>query len=145
MTVSVHFKAVPFCLFGGEKVCPHVPRNLLVLRIDPDEGISLDITSKLPEDDLWVGGVQMDFSYAQAFEKPPQQAYERLLLDCMRGDQTLFDRWDAVERAWAFVTPILSAWERDPEDVVLYEPGSSGPPGAEAWIARDGRRWRPLV
>ncbi len=142
--IAVHFKSIPFCLFGGETVCPFLPRNVLVLRIAPDEGISLDITSKLPEDGLWVGSVEMDFSYERAFRNSPREAYEKLLLDCMRGEQALFARRDGVELEWKFTTPIVEAWESSSEPISIYEPGSPGPEEASTLTGHHGCRWRTI-
>ena len=114
-----------------------------MLRIQPDEGIALSIASKVPGEDLTVGNVRMDFSYAGAFQREPGEAYEKLLLDAMRGEQTLFARRDADEQAWALVTPLLRAWQSEGAPA-FYEPGSSGPAAADALIRRNGRRWRPL-
>ncbi len=146
--VSIHFRAIPFCLFGREEVCERVQPNVLVLRIQPDEGISMRFTTKVPGEDLSVAAVTMDFSYARAFDREVQDAYERLLLDCMRGDATLFARRDAVELAWKVVDPILKTWDDvSPEmagPLAVYEPGSDGPAEADQLLARDARRWREL-
>ncbi len=146
--VSFHFHPVPFCLFGRDEVCQLLQPNVLTLRIQPDEGIFLRFNTKVPGDDLSVSAVRMDFNYARAFDRPPQDAYERLLVDCMRGDATLFSRKDSVELAWSFVDPILDTWEhRDPDvagPLALYEPGSQGPAQADRFIAVDGRRWDPI-
>jgi len=142
--IAVVFQDVPLCLFGNDEVCQRIEPNILILRIQPNEGITLRFATKVPGVDLSIGDVTMDFKYASAFRMQPQEAYERLLLDAMRGDQTLFERWDALERAWAFVTPILEAWEKDPASVSIYPSGSSGPREADALIRRDGRTWRPL-
>ena len=139
--VRVQFQAIPFCLFGS--LCPMIPRNELTLRISPDEGISLRFVSKEPGEDYRVSGVTMDFNYSE-FQKRQPEAYERLLLDCMRGDQTLFARKDAAELEWRFTDPIVSAWERGLNEVHEYEPGSSGPKQAEDLLARDGRAWRAI-
>jgi len=139
--VRVQFQPIPFCLFGS--LCPMLPRNELTLRISPNEGISLRFVSKEPGEDYRVSGVTMDFSYSE-FQKPQPDAYERLLLDCMRGDQTLFARNDAVELEWRFADPIVSAWEAGAIDVHDYEPGSAGPKEADKLIARDGRAWRAI-
>jgi glucose-6-phosphate 1-dehydrogenase len=101
--------------------------------------------SKIPGQDLAVGGVQMRFEYASGFEQQPQEAYERLLLDALRGDATLFWRRDALEHAWRYVTPILEAWEGDSDaELATYERGSDGPAEADQLVARDGRRWSPI-
>jgi len=139
--VRVQFQPIPFCLFGS--LCPIIPRNELALRISPDEGISLRFVSKEPGEDYRVSGVTMDFKYSE-FQKPQPDAYERLLLDCMRGDQTLFARKDAVELEWRFIDPIVSAWEAGAIEVHDYEPGSTGPKEADKLISRDGRSWRAL-
>ncbi len=142
--VAVQFNRIPFCLFGSEEVCQLVEPNVLTLRIQPDEGIALRFATKVPGDDLTVRSVTMDFSYAQAFRTPAGEAYERLLLDAMRGDATLFARRDGDERAWELATPVLEAWEASGESPEIYERGSGGPASADALLRRDGRRWRPL-
>jgi glucose-6-phosphate 1-dehydrogenase len=143
--VAVHFQRVPLCLFGRDEVCQRLDANVLTLRIQPDEGIDLRFVAKTPGDDLYVTNVHMDFSYADTFKKKPQEAYEKLFLDCMRGDPSLFARRDDVERAWELVTPILDEWEaRTDEPMPEYEPGSAGPNEADLLIQKDGRRWRSL-
>jgi glucose-6-phosphate 1-dehydrogenase len=142
--VSIHFQPIPYCLFGREDVCQLIEPNVLVLRIQPDEGIALSIATKVPGEDLTVGTVHMDFSYADAFQREPGEAYEKLLLDAMRGDATLFARRDGDEQAWALVTPVLQEWEASAQEPAPYDTGSAGPAEADAFIRRDGRRWRPL-
>jgi glucose-6-phosphate 1-dehydrogenase len=143
--IAIQFQPIPLCLFGRTDACSSIEPNVLTLRIQPDEGIELRFASKTPGDALSVGDVTMDFSYARAFARPSHEAYERLLLDCMRGDATLFVRRDAVERAWEFVTPILEAWEAGRGGpVAAYEPGSAGPAASDALLAADGRRWREI-
>jgi len=143
--VSIHFQAIPFCLFGNEEVCQRIEPNVLALRIQPREGIALSFGCKVPGEDLSVGSVTMDFSYADSFHRAPWEAYERLLLDAMRGDHTLFARRDGDEQAWSFVSPILEAWDARREPLPEYEPGSAGPREADQLLRRDGRRWRPLT
>lgn len=141
--IAVHFRPIPLCLFG-EQAC-RFERNVLVLRIQPDEGVTLRFACKPPGDELVARSVTMDFSYASGFDAPVHDAYERLILDAMRGDATLFWRSDAVLRAWELVTPILEATEKRGVDVVRpYEPGTAGPPEADALLARAGHCWRPL-
>ncbi|HEY5658035.1 MAG TPA: glucose-6-phosphate dehydrogenase [Myxococcota bacterium] len=143
--VAIHFHPVPLCLFGRDDVCQRLEPNVLTLRIQPEEGLSLRITSKIPGQDLAVGGVHMRFDYASGFDQQPQEAYERLLLDALRGDATLFWRRDALEQAWGYVTPILEAWEREPEAALAtYERGSDGPAEADQLLAREGRLWSPI-
>ena len=109
------------------------------MRIQPQEGMSLRFVVKVPGDHLNVGNVLMNMSYADTFGKSLSEAYERLLLDCMRGDATLFARRDEVEEAWRFVTPILKAWEKDSGSVPTYAGGSTGPKEADALVEADGR------
>ncbi len=142
--VSIHFHAIPHCLFGNQDICQLVQPNVLSLRIQPDEGITLHFATKVPGDELNVGSVTMDFSYARAFDKQPHEAYERLLLDCMRGDQTLFARGDVVELSWQAVSPVIKAWEETQTEVPTYKPGSTGPREADELLSQDGRTWRPL-
>jgi hypothetical protein len=110
----------------------------------PDEGISLRFAAKTPGEGISVSNILMDMRYDETFGTAIADAYERLLLDAMRGDATLFARRDGVEAAWAFITPILEGWEADERPVPIYAPGSDGPKEAAELIARDGRRWRAL-
>jgi glucose-6-phosphate 1-dehydrogenase len=141
--IAIHFQPVPQALFGqggegGQR--PHP--NVLTLRIQPDEGISLSFAAKVPGDRLNLGNVLMNMSYADSFRRPIAEAYERLLLDVMRGDQTLFARRDLVEQAWRIVTPLLEYEAEAP--LAIYEPGSAGPPEADALMAQSGRSWRRI-
>jgi len=137
--VSIYFQHVPLHLFGD--ACPEA--NVLTFRIQPDEGISLRFAVKVPGDTLEAANEDMDFRYQGAFGEEPPEAYERLLLEAMQGDATLFARADEVEAAWRFVTPILEAWQRlPPPEFPNYFPGRWGPPEAESLIERDGRAWR---
>jgi glucose-6-phosphate 1-dehydrogenase len=142
--VAITFQQIPFCLFGREDVCQLIEPNVLTLRLQPDEGIALRFATKVPGEDLSVGTMNMDFSYAEAFKKPPGEAYEKLLLDAMRGDATLFARRDADEQAWTLLTPALEAWERSKDEPAFYDRGSVGPREADALVKKDGRRWRPF-
>jgi glucose-6-phosphate 1-dehydrogenase len=119
---------------------------MLALRIQPNEGIALRFEAKMPGPELRTRTVDMDFSYGSSFGMATADAYHRLLLDCMLGDQTLFTRADEVEEAWRVVTPALAAWEApsDPASVPQYEAGTWEPTEAELLINRDGRRWRRL-
>ncbi len=140
--IAIHFKEVPHRLFNDSDA-PLQP-NVLVIRIQPNEGISLRFGAKLPGQALRIRSVNMDFRYGSSFGVKPPEAYERLLLDCMLGDSTLYARRDMVERGWEIVTPILEAWEKPAPDFPNYEAGSWGPQAAFALIERDGRDWRKL-
>src|SRR5262249_16152206 len=118
--------------------------NALVLRIQPNEGASLTFEAKIPGSRRRLQEVRMDFRYGTAFASPPPEAYERLLLDVMLGDPTLFTRIDEVESAWEFVTPIHKAWESGRTEPQTYEAGTWGPAAADALLAQDGARWRRL-
>ena len=143
--ISLTMRPIPLCLFGRADVCDRIVPNVLTLRIQPDEGIALRFASKVPGLDLKVGTVAMDMSYRETFGGEPPEAYERLLLDAMRGDATLFSRRDAVEAAWAWITPILDFIERQPPgEFPNYEPGSWGPERALELMRRDRRAWREL-
>ena len=142
--VAIHFKAVPLVLFKEEAAGSALQPAVLTLRIQPHEGISLRFVAKVPGENISVGNVHMTMTYADAFKRPISEAYERLLLDCMRGDATLFNRRDSVDRAWELIQPVLQVWEATP-GVQIYEPGSAGPAAADAMIARHGHQWRELV
>ncbi len=143
--VTIHMKPIPLSLFGRGDVCERVDPNVLALRIQPDEGIRLRFASKLPGHDLALANVNMDMNYVETFGGEPPEAYERLLLDAMRGDATLFSRRDAVEASWAWITPLLEHFERHPPaDFPNYEPGSWGPESAAELVRSDHRHWHPL-
>lgn len=118
--------------------------NQLVLRIQPNEGASLAFQAKVPGSRRRLQEVRMEFRYGNAFASPPPEAYERLLLDVMLGDPTLFTRIDEVESAWKFITPILEAWEETGIEPAIYPAGTWGPAEADALLARDGMHWRRL-
>ncbi len=141
--VAIHFKSVPLVLFKEEAAGSMLQPAVLTLRIQPHEGISLRFVAKVPGDGISVGNVLMTMSYADAFKRPISEAYERLLLDCMRGDATLFNRRDSVDRAWQLIQPVLQVWEATP-GVHLYEPGTAGPREADDMISRDSHSWREL-
>lgn len=140
--VSVHFKRAPFTLFRETPVECTNP-NVLVLRIQPDEGISLSFDAKVPGPLERLETVSMDFSYGAHFRQPSSTGYETLLFDAMAGDQTLFHRMDVVEAGWQIVQPILEAWARDTTSTLpAYERGTWGPTEADVLLERDGRQWR---
>jgi glucose-6-phosphate 1-dehydrogenase len=142
--ISFHFRSVPACLFGDEDVCRSIQPNVLKIRIQPDEGISLQVASKIPGEGQGIGAVTMDFTYAEAFAKTPPEAYERLLLDAMRGDPTLFARRDEVEFSWQFVDPLLAAFEDQDLPLAIYSQGSQGPHEAAELLGRAGHHWVPI-
>jgi glucose-6-phosphate 1-dehydrogenase len=140
-TVVVRFRRTPHLLFAG--LDPGIASNSIVIRIQPDEGFSLRFGTKEPGSSLLVRPVTMDFRYDRAFGGRLVEAYTRLLLDCMVGDQTLYARGDSVDTAWTLITPILEAWKTNPASSVHpYPAGSWGPREADALLAADGRRWR---
>src|SRR5205809_1242351 len=139
--ISIHFKKAPAVLFNKDS---H-DLNVLVIRIQPDEGISLRIHAKVPGTSFRIEPVKMDFHYGTSFGKASPEAYERLLLDAMSDDATLFARRDEVEEAWAFIDIIERAWaEKNAPPLTFYPAGSWGPEEADNLLARDGRAWRRL-
>lgn len=138
--VVIHFKNTPHHLFGGQSDSV-VANNQLVIRIQPDEGILLKFGMKVPGAGFRVQTVNMDFHYDQLADVHLPSAYERLLLDCMQGDATLYARGDAVEKAWEFVQPILNAWKSNPDIPVYgYPAGTWGPDVADQLV--DDGQWR---
>ncbi|WP_218082455.1 glucose-6-phosphate dehydrogenase [Anthocerotibacter panamensis] len=142
--VSLHFRESPAGLFRN-KYLAMPTQDVLALRIQPDEGISLRFDAKIPGPELMMRPVNMDFRYGTTFSQQSPEAYERLLLDCLHGDQTLFARADEVEYAWKVVTPIIEQWSTGtPQDLATYAAGSWGPKEADQLLARDNRHWRRL-
>ena len=139
--VALQFQRVPHLPFPAAESRELQP-NALVLRIQPDEGISLRFGAKVPGQAFKVRDVLMDFSYGAAFLEEPPEAYERLLLDAMVGDPTLFIRSDEVDQAWRIVEPILTTWEERQVPLAGYAAGTWGPRQADQLIERDGRQWR---
>src|SRR6202789_2586950 len=145
--ITIMFKQPPLSIFkdaegrGAEGIRP----NVLSMRIQPDEGITLRFGAKIPGPSMTIGTVNMDFNYAESFGKSSANGYERLLLDAMFGDATLFAHRDGVEATWALMTPILEAWAKEPiRDLPNYAAGTWGPATADAMLKSDGRRWRKL-
>ena len=140
--VAVQFKQVPSLLFQDTSIDRLTP-NFLVLRIQPDEGISFQFGAKIPGPTVRMGTVKMDFCYADYFGSTPSTGYETLLYDCMIGDATLFQRADNVELGWSVVTPILDVWGGLlTREFPNYAAGSWGPKDADKLLWRDGRQWR---
>lgn len=140
--ISIHFRPVPHLMFSKALDEPIEP-NVLVLRIQPDEGIRLFFQTKKPESKICLKEVRMDYTYEKELL---MDAYEWVLLDCIKGDQMLFLSEAEVERSWATLTPLIERLEStiDPDRFPNYAAGSSGPEEARLLIERDGRRWRPL-
>ncbi len=141
--IAIQFKRAPHALFG--QAAEGMEPNVLVLRIQPNEGIALRAGAKVPGPTIQIRSINMDFLYGLSFGVEQPEAYERLLLDCMLGDSTLFTRSDEVEAAWRLLMPILNHWaEVTPTDFPNYPAGTWGPDAAHALIEEDGRRWRRL-
>jgi glucose-6-phosphate 1-dehydrogenase len=141
--IAIHFKRPPVLLFQDAMAGGGLQPNVLVLHVQPDEGFSLSIESKLPGHAVALQPVAMDFRYGTTLHELPFSAYETVLVDAMEGDMTLFTRGDQAEEAWRIVGPVLEAWAKRPErDISIYEAGTWGPESADALIARDGHTWR---
>jgi len=142
--VAIQFRDVPQVLFNANPEIPVEP-TVLTVRVQPEEGLSMRIASKLPGPKVRIYPVKMEFNYDTSFGGTTPEAYERLLLDVMAGDATLFMRRDAVEAAWEFVMPILNSWEYSrARDLPEYQAGTWGPGEADRLIEKDGRSWRTL-
>lgn len=142
--IAIQFKEVPYLMF--QSAARQANPNILALRIQPNEGIAMSFEVKTPGNSLRTRSVNMDFRYETAFGQANTDAYSRLLIDCMLGDQTLFTRGDEVEASWRILTPLLDIWDAPapPEVMPLYEAGTWEPVEAELLLNRDGRRWRRL-
>lgn len=142
--IAVQFRQPPMAMFGGAEAIPN-QRNQLILRVQPDEGVSLSFAAKMPGMRMRLQPVKMDFRYGSTFGADPPEAYERLLLDAMLGDATLFIRADEVDYAWQLLTPMLEAWEQSPRPrFPNYQPGSSGPKRAETLFVDPDTGWRRM-
>ncbi|MBN8551107.1 MAG: glucose-6-phosphate dehydrogenase, partial [Deltaproteobacteria bacterium] len=151
--ISVAFKRAPESLFRGRQV-GDLEQNILAIQVQPNEGISLKISSKAPGPRMRVRPVVMDFTYDNSFGVASPDAYERLLLDAMKGDASLFTRDDEIEEAWDYLSPILQMWAEKGKGktasgltippVYSYEGGSWGPPEAAGLLALQGHAWRKL-
>jgi glucose-6-phosphate 1-dehydrogenase len=142
--IAVTFKRAPLALF--QHLDPDaMTSNVLAMRIQPDEGMSLRIVAKVPGLGIDIQPVHMDFLYGSSFTRQSPEAYERLLLDVMMGDSTLFTRKDEVEAEWAIITPILEAWKKQAAPKFPnYEAGTWGPQAAVSLVERDGHMWRKV-
>ncbi len=140
--IAIQFKAAPLALFGEGSGEPNTRPNLLILRIQPEEGISLRFLSKEPGEGMRLRPVSMDFNYGTSFGERSPSAYETLLMDAMQGDATLYTRQDMVEASWKVIQPILEDWGNRKFTFPNYEPGSWGPAEADAMLGRLGLKWR---
>ena len=142
--IAVQFRQAPYSLFRDTPV-ERLPPNILTLRIQPDEGLSVSFSAKRPGSEIEIDGVAMDFAYRDYFEPLAAVGYETLIYDCLRGDATLFQRADTVEAAWRALQGLLDSWARHrPADFPNYAAGSAGPDAADRLLARDGRAWLPI-
>jgi glucose-6-phosphate 1-dehydrogenase len=143
--IAVQFRQAPYSLFRDTPV-ERLPPNILTLRIQPDEGLSVSFSAKRPGPEIEIDGVEMDFAYRDYFAPLAAVGYETLIYDCLIGDATLFQRADTVEAAWCAVQGLLDAWARDPtNDFPNYIAGSAGPEAADRLLARDGHAWHPIT
>jgi glucose-6-phosphate 1-dehydrogenase len=145
--ITIMFKQPPLSIFKDAegKGAEGIRNNIISMRIQPDEGITLRFGAKVPGPQMNISPVNMNFSYAEAFGASSANGYERLLLDAMLGDATLFAHRDGVEATWALMTPILAYWAANPiKDLPNYPAGTWGPPTSDAMLKADGRKWRKL-
>jgi glucose-6-phosphate 1-dehydrogenase len=143
--ITIEFKQPPLALFQQKDALCSIEPNIISMRIQPDEGIALRFGAKMPGPNMTICPVNMDFNYAQAFGVSSANGYERLLLDAMLGDATLFAHREGVEATWALMTPILEYWQQHPlQHLPNYTAGTWGPPAAEALLIADDRQWRKL-
>jgi glucose-6-phosphate 1-dehydrogenase len=140
--IDIHFRCPPLGLLGLGDSC-RLSSNVLSICLQPDEGLHLRIDAKVPDAGMAVRPQDLEFHYAEAYgDGPLPDAYERLLLDILQGDASLFTRADEVEAAWGIIDPILEAWEgQETPALAAYEPGGWGPAEADALLGVDGRRW----
>src|SRR3954452_24408972 len=142
--ITVQFRQAPYSLFRDTPV-ERLPPNILTLRIQPDEGLSISFSAKRPGSEIAIDGVEMDFAYRDYFAPLAAVGYETLIYDCLIGDASLFQRADTVEAAWRAVQGVLDSWARDSVvDFPNYVAGSAGPDAADRLIGRDGRAWLPI-
>ncbi len=142
--IAITFKEVPYSMFSSVGL-DQLPANVLVMHIQPEEGVSLSFQAKRPGSKICMSTLDMNFSYKSIFSAEMPEAYQRLLLDCMAGDQTLFTRQDDVEVSWGLLTPVLEAWEQSRAVPHIYPAGCESFAGADRLIATDRRQWRPVL
>ncbi len=143
--IAIKFRSAPLALFRDMPV-DSLAQNLLILRIQPDEGAALHFNAKIPGPDVRIENVRMNFKYADYFDAAPSTGYETLIYDCMIGDPMLFQRAIDIEAGWCVVDPILQAWgEAGARDLYTYPAGSDGPKAADSLLSRTGQQWRPIT
>ena len=138
--IVVRFKAIPHSIFAQSN--SSFQPNCLVIRLQPDDGLQLNLMAKTPGDGMRLKPVELELDFAETFKAPRMDAYERLLLDVLRGQLTLFMRSDELEAAWEWVEPVLRYWEQEGNEPIPYTSGTWGPAAASALIGRDGLQWR---
>jgi glucose-6-phosphate 1-dehydrogenase len=138
--ITITFKKVPHSMFTSFGI-DDLPANVLTMKIQPEEGIALSFQAKRPGSKACIGTLNMSFNYHEVFGAKVPEAYQRLLLDCMLGDQTLFTREDDIEVSWTLLTPVLETWQRDKDGPVIYPAGCESFPQADAIIESDSRKW----
>lgn len=138
--IVVRFKPIPHSIFA--QPAGSFQPNSLVIRLQPDEGLHLNLMAKTPGDGMRLKPVDLELDFRETFKKPRMEAYERLLMDVLRGHLTLFMRSDELEQAWEWVEPVLHFWDQDENDPIPYTAGAWGPAAASALIGRDGLQWR---
>jgi glucose-6-phosphate 1-dehydrogenase len=142
--IAIQFKKAPLTMFK-DTATETVNPDMLVLRIQPDEGIQMSFGAKIPGPSMRVGTVNMDFCYADYFGNKPATGYETLIYDCMNGDATLFKHADTVEKGWEIVESVMDVWAAlPPRDFPNYAAGTWGPQPAGDLLKNDGRRWRRI-
>jgi glucose-6-phosphate 1-dehydrogenase len=140
--IAIQFKQIPLSLFNWKNMAGDAP-NVLVINLQPNEGITITFGAKTPGPLNQIAPVKMSFEYETTFGGEPPEAYQRLLLDCFMGDATLFTRSDEVLAQWGYISQILDTWKLNPvRNLPVYEAGTWGPPGADEFIQKDGRKWR---
>ena len=138
--IVVRFKSVPHSIFAQNNA--NNPPNCLVIRLQPDEGLHMNLMAKTPGDGMRLKPVELELDFREKFKMPRMEAYERLLMDVLRGQLTLFMRSDELEAAWEWVEPILNHWDQEESDPIPYSAGTWGPAAASALLGRDGLQWR---
>jgi len=141
--IAITFKKVPHSMFVSAGLSD-LPANTLVMHIQPQEGITLSFQAKRPGSKVCMGTLRMSFRYSDVFGSELPEAYQRLLLDCMLGDQTLFIRQDDIEVSWVFLEPVLLEWAKNKSMPYEYRAGAESFEQADRLIEADGRKWRSL-